>query len=256
MSSSKKKKRKKRRLDKTKPPKTKPPRPCLSPSLSAGPRPAGATRPLPLSRQTAHLPLSLSLSNSPSPRKNENRNRTRNLSAGPRQKVGVDAADGQRQARVQVGARQDGRHRAGDRRVGQGQGRRGVQGAAQDGAGGGRGGERQGREEQRSSFRVFFAFLFISLFFCSPNPCLNDAPNLPQNLPPSRQKNNINKQTKTVQPKSKDETGRLVQTESPIHSSNVMAYSKEKEVRSRIGHKTGADGKKVRVLLKTGEELP
>jgi large subunit ribosomal protein L24 len=47
-----------------------------------------------------------------------------------------------------------------------------------------------------------------------------------------------------------------VQTESPIHSSNVMAYSKEKEVRSRIGHKTGADGKKVRVLLKTGEELP
>ena len=110
--------------------------------------------------------FSLSLSNSRSPQKNETRNRTRYLSAGPRQKVGVDAADGQRQARVQVGARQDGRHRAGHRRVGQGQGRRDIQGAAQDGAGGGRGGERQGREEERSSFGVFFSFLF--LFFVPP----------------------------------------------------------------------------------------
>ena len=74
--------------------------------------------------------------------------------------------------------------------------------------------------------------------------------------PPHQKKKKKKLQTKTVQPKSKDETGRLVQTESPIHSSNVMAYSKEKQVRSRIGHKTGADGKKVRVLLKTGEELP
>lgn len=96
------------------------------------------------------------------------------------------------------------------------------------------------RKRKRWSF--FFPFLFSTLtitFLC-------------KSPPPSPS----NKQTKTVQPKSKDETGRLVQTESPIHSSNVMAYSKEKQVRSRIGHKTGADGKKVRVLLKTGEELP
>lgn len=86
------------------------------------------------------------------------------------------------------------------------------------------------------------------------NPCLDDAPNLAQNLPPSRQKNNINKQTKTVQPKSKDEPGKQLSSESPLHASNVMHYSKEKGVRSRVGHKT-VDGKKVRVLKKTGEVL-
>ena len=100
--------------------------------------------------------------------------------------------------------------------------------------------------------RVFFLSSQPSLFFffSHQNPPLRNF----ITTPPKKKKKKL--QTKTVQPKSKDETGRLVQTESPIHSSNVMAYSKEKQVRSRIGHKTGADGKKVRVLLKTGEELP
>jgi hypothetical protein len=44
-------------------------------------------------------------------------------------------------------------------------------------------------------------------------------------------------QTKTVQPKAQGEAGMIVNTESPIHHSNVMAYSKEQSVRSRIGHK-------------------
>lgn len=65
----------------------------------------------------------------------------------------------------------------------------------------------------------------------------------------------VNVKTKTVQPKSRDETGRLLTSESPVNASNVMHYSKEKEVRSRVGHKE-VDGKKVRVLLKTGEVLP
>eukprot|EP00884_Botryococcus_braunii_P019383 jgi/Botrbrau1/6128/Bobra.331_2s0023.1 len=47
----------------------------------------------------------------------------------------------------------------------------------------------------------------------------------------------------------------IVSTESPVHHSNVMAYSKEQNVRSRIGHKV-VDGKKVRYLKKTGEVLP
>ena len=87
-------------------------------------------------------------------------------------------------------------------------------------------------------------------------------------------------QTKTVQPKMKDEKGTTVQTESPVHHSNVMLYSKEQKVRSRIGHKCGRlligcclvtgeirkltftctrrvieNGKKVRYLVKTGELL-
>ena len=65
----------------------------------------------------------------------------------------------------------------------------------------------------------------------------------------------VNVKTKTVQPKSKDESGQKVSSESPVHASNVMHYSKEAGVRSRLGHKV-VDGKKVRVLKKTGEVLP
>lgn len=45
----------------------------------------------------------------------------------------------------------------------------------------------------------------------------------------------------------------LIQIEAPIHSSNVMLYSKDQEVASRVGHKVLDDGKKVRFLIKTGE---
>lgn len=41
--------------------------------------------------------------------------------------------------------------------------------------------------------------------------------------------------------------------EAPIHSSNVMLYSKQKEVASRVGHKILENGKRVRYLIKTGE---
>ena len=45
------------------------------------------------------------------------------------------------------------------------------------------------------------------------------------------------------------------QIEGPIHSSNVMLYSKEKSVASRVGHKFLEDGTKVRYLIKTGEVI-
>lgn len=41
--------------------------------------------------------------------------------------------------------------------------------------------------------------------------------------------------------------------EAPFHSSNVMLYSKENEVASRVGHKMLEDGTRVRYLIKTGE---
>ncbi|GBF92468.1 50S ribosomal protein, chloroplastic [Raphidocelis subcapitata] len=59
-----------------------------------------------------------------------------------------------------------------------------------------------------------------------------------------------------IKPRSRDEQGQQKRVESPIHHSNVMHYSQEKAVRSRIGFKVTADGKKVRYLLKTGEEVP
>ncbi|KAJ0593499.1 putative ribosomal protein L24 [Helianthus annuus] len=49
------------------------------------------------------------------------------------------------------------------------------------------------------------------------------------------------------------ESGQIVKIEAPIHSSNVMLYSKEQNVASRVGHKTLDNGKRVRYLLKTGE---
>uniref|UniRef100_A0A0D9WTC8 KOW domain-containing protein n=1 Tax=Leersia perrieri TaxID=77586 RepID=A0A0D9WTC8_9ORYZ len=50
-----------------------------------------------------------------------------------------------------------------------------------------------------------------------------------------------------------DEPGEIVMIEGPIHSSNVMLFSKEKNVTSRVGHKFLEDGTKVRYLIKTGE---
>ncbi|XWS27911.1 hypothetical protein CRYUN_Cryun25bG0020800 [Craigia yunnanensis] len=45
----------------------------------------------------------------------------------------------------------------------------------------------------------------------------------------------------------------VVKIEAPIHSPNVMLYSKEQDVTSRVGHKVLDNGKKVRYLVKTGE---
>lgn len=52
-----------------------------------------------------------------------------------------------------------------------------------------------------------------------------------------------------------DEPGEIVMIEGPIHSSNMMLYSKEKNVTSRVGHKLLEDGTKVRYLKKTGEVI-
>ncbi len=62
-------------------------------------------------------------------------------------------------------------------------------------------------------------------------------------------------QVKNVKPRKEGEQGQQKKLEFPIHHSNVMLYSKEKGVRSRVGHKV-VDGKKVRFLVKTGEVLP
>lgn len=63
----------------------------------------------------------------------------------------------------------------------------------------------------------------------------------------------VNLKTKHVKSKQEDEQGQIIKIEGPIHSSNVMLYSKEKEVISRVGHKILEDGSKVRYLIKTGE---
>ncbi|KAH1121029.1 hypothetical protein J1N35_004189 [Gossypium stocksii] len=65
----------------------------------------------------------------------------------------------------------------------------------------------------------------------------------------------INLKTKHMKSRGEDQPGQIIKIEAPIHSSNVMLYSKEKEVTSRVGHKLLYNGKKVRYLIKTGEIL-
>jgi large subunit ribosomal protein L24 len=64
----------------------------------------------------------------------------------------------------------------------------------------------------------------------------------------------VNVKTKHVKP-SGEEEGQITKVAYPIHHSNVQHYSEASQVRSRIGMKIGQDGKKVRYLKKTGEEL-
>ncbi|BAZ39918.1 50S ribosomal protein L24 [Calothrix sp. NIES-4101] len=65
----------------------------------------------------------------------------------------------------------------------------------------------------------------------------------------------VNMKTKHVKPQSEGESGRIVTQEYPIHSSNVMLYSTKQNVASRVCYTVTAEGKKVRMLKKTGEIL-
>ncbi|NER82321.1 MAG: 50S ribosomal protein L24 [Leptolyngbya sp. SIO1D8] len=63
----------------------------------------------------------------------------------------------------------------------------------------------------------------------------------------------VNVRTRHVKPTQEGESGQIVTEEAPIHSSNVMLYSEKQKVASRIGYTFTDDGRKVRVLKKTGE---
>jgi large subunit ribosomal protein L24 len=63
----------------------------------------------------------------------------------------------------------------------------------------------------------------------------------------------VNLKTKHVKPRQEGESGRIVTMEFPIHSSNVMHYSTKQNIASRICYTFTQEGKKVRMLKKTGE---
>lgn len=60
----------------------------------------------------------------------------------------------------------------------------------------------------------------------------------------------INIKKKHIKPKKEGEVGRISQFEAPIHTSNVMLYSIEKKVASRISIQVDSNGTKIRVLKK------
>ncbi|MEL6400759.1 MAG: 50S ribosomal protein L24 [Cyanobacteria bacterium J06626_4] len=63
----------------------------------------------------------------------------------------------------------------------------------------------------------------------------------------------VNIRTRHVKPQQDGESGQIVTEEAPVHSSNVMLYSEKQKVASRMGYTFTDEGKKVRVLKKTGE---
>lgn len=63
----------------------------------------------------------------------------------------------------------------------------------------------------------------------------------------------VNVCTKHIKPRQEGESGQIVNIEVPIHSSNVMLYSNKQKVASRVCYTFDADGRKVRMLKKTGE---
>ena len=63
----------------------------------------------------------------------------------------------------------------------------------------------------------------------------------------------VNLRTKHVKPTQEGESGQIVTEEASLHASNVMIYSKEKKVSSRIEIFVDKDGSKKRRLKKTGE---
>jgi large subunit ribosomal protein L24 len=65
----------------------------------------------------------------------------------------------------------------------------------------------------------------------------------------------VNVRTKHVKPQGEGESGQITTFEAPIHSSNVMLYSTKQKVASRICYTFNADGRKVRMLKKTGEVI-
>ncbi|PSN18653.1 50S ribosomal protein L24 [filamentous cyanobacterium CCP5] len=63
----------------------------------------------------------------------------------------------------------------------------------------------------------------------------------------------VNIRTKHVKPKQEGESGQILSQEAPIHSSNVMLYSQKEKVASRVCYTFNEEGRKVRMLKKTGE---
>ena len=63
----------------------------------------------------------------------------------------------------------------------------------------------------------------------------------------------VNMRTRHEKPTQEGESGRIVTEEAALHASNVMLYSTDKKVASRVEIVVEKDGSKKRRLKKTGE---
>ena len=65
----------------------------------------------------------------------------------------------------------------------------------------------------------------------------------------------VNLRTKHLKPTQEGESGRILTEEASVHASNVMLYSNDKKVASRVEIFVDKDGTKKRRLKKTGEVI-
>lgn len=66
---------------------------------------------------------------------------------------------------------------------------------------------------------------------------------------------NVNMVTKHQKPSMKAQQGGRITMESPIHVSNVMLYDAKAKAGTRVKTQVLDSGKKVRISVKTGEEI-
>ncbi|HJE20071.1 MAG TPA: 50S ribosomal protein L24 [Aliicoccus persicus] len=66
----------------------------------------------------------------------------------------------------------------------------------------------------------------------------------------------VNIMKKHQKPSQMNPEGGILETEAPIHVSNVMHVDPESGERTRVRFDTKDDGSKVRVAVKSGKELP
>ena len=63
----------------------------------------------------------------------------------------------------------------------------------------------------------------------------------------------VNFRKRSIRPTQENPSGGFVDREAPIHLSNLMAFQNNQT--TRIGYKRLDNGNKVRVSIKTGEEI-
>ncbi|MQA83209.1 MAG: 50S ribosomal protein L24 [Streptosporangiales bacterium] len=67
--------------------------------------------------------------------------------------------------------------------------------------------------------------------------------------------NLVKKHTKITQGVRGAQSGGIQNQEAPIHISNVMLIDPEAKERTRVGHRSGEQGDKIRISRRTGKEI-
>ena len=65
----------------------------------------------------------------------------------------------------------------------------------------------------------------------------------------------VNLRKKHLKPKNNGGNGEIVETEAPIHISNVMIIDPKTKKPTRIGHEVDKNGKKIRISKKSNEKI-